>query len=87
MAKRYTAGLMLLDLENPSKVIGYTKEPFMIPETYYELDEGFRTNVIFPGGMILEDSGEVKIYYGAADAVECLCTADVNELISLCLRG
>lgn len=85
--KRYTAGLMLLDLENPSKVIGYTKEPFMIPETYYELDEGFRTNVIFPGGMILEDSGEVKIYYGAADAVECLCTADVNELISLCLRG
>ena len=34
--------------------------------------------------MILEDSGEVKIYYGASDTVECLAFADVKELISLC---
>ena len=40
--------------------------------------------MIFPGGMILEDSGEVKIYYGAADTVECLATADLGELLSLC---
>ena len=52
----------------------------------YEANEGFRENVIFPGGMILEDSGEVKIYYGAADTVECLATADVNELLRLCLE-
>ena len=84
--KRYTAGLMLLDLENPSKVIGYTKKPFIVPETDYELNEGFRTNVIFPGGMILEDNGEVKIYYGASDTCECLFIADVNELIELCLN-
>ena len=55
------------------------------PELPYETDDpGFRNHVIFPGGMILEDSGEVKIYYGAADTVECLATADVNDLISLC---
>ena len=30
-----------------------------------------------------EDDGEVKIYYGASDAVECLATADVNDLLSL----
>jgi beta-1,4-mannooligosaccharide/beta-1,4-mannosyl-N-acetylglucosamine phosphorylase len=40
--------------------------------------------VIFPGGMILEDSGEVKIYYGAADTVECLATAHVDDLVALC---
>ena len=40
--------------------------------------------MIFPGGMILEESGEVKIYYGAADTVECLATADAGELIKLC---
>jgi len=34
--------------------------------------------------MILEDSGEVKIYYGAADTVECLATADVATLFNLC---
>ncbi len=84
--KRYTAGLMLLDLEDPSKIIGIYKEPLIAPETKYEKD-GFRNDVIFPGGMILEDNGEVKIYYGAADTVECLASADVNDLINLCKPG
>ena len=50
----------------------------------YEIDGGFRNDVLFPGGMILEESGEVKIYYGAADTVECLATADVGDLLDLC---
>ena len=82
--KVYFAGIMLLDLDEPWKVIGMSSEPLISPELPYETDEGFRTHVIFPGGMILEDSGEVKIYYGAADTVECLATADVNDLIALC---
>ena len=82
--KRYCAGLMLLDLENPDKVIGLCRQPLIAPETDYETEEGFRTQVVFPGGMILEDNGEVKIYYGAADTVECLATAHVDELLALC---
>lgn len=82
--KRYSAGIMLLDLDNPEKIIGISKEPLLAPETKYETQEGFRTQVIFPGGMILEDTGEVKIYYGASDTVECLATVDVNDLLSLC---
>ena len=81
--KEYLAGLMLLDLDDPSKVIGLSSKPLLVPETDYE-KTGYRGNVIFPGGMILEDSGEVKIYYGAADTVECLATADVGELMNLC---
>lgn len=83
--KRYTAGIMLLDLNDPTRVIGMSKEPLIAPETTYERN-GFRNDVIFPGGMILEDSGEVKIYYGAADTVECLATAHVDDLIGLCIR-
>ena len=82
--KRYTAGICLLDLDDPTKVIGMSKSPLIAPDVPMETEEGFRTNVIFPGGMILEDSGEVKIYYGASDTVECLATADVNDLIALC---
>jgi beta-1,4-mannooligosaccharide/beta-1,4-mannosyl-N-acetylglucosamine phosphorylase len=82
--KRYCAGIMLLDLENPHKVIGMSKEPLIAPETDFEVKDGFRTNVIFPGGMILEETGEVKIYYGAADTVECLATAHVDDLLELC---
>lgn len=83
--KRYTAGIMLLDLNNPSKVIGMSEMPLIAPEAVYERD-GFRNDVIFPGGMILEDNGEVKIYYGAADTVECLATAQVDDLIGLCIN-
>ncbi len=83
--KRYTAGLMLLDLNEPHKVIGLCRQPLLAPEdAAYERDGGFRNNVIFPGGMILEDSGEVKIYYGAADTVECLATGHVDDLVALC---
>lgn len=82
--KRYCAGIMLLDLENPSKIVGMSKLPLIAPETYHETESGFRQHVIFPGGMIKEDNGEVKIYYGASDTVECLATADINDLIALC---
>lgn len=82
--KRYSAGIMLLDKDDPSKVLGMSKMPLIAPDLPFETDAGFRQNVIFPGGMILEDSGEVKIYYGASDTVECVATADVGDLLALC---
>jgi len=85
--KRYTAGIMLLDLEDPRKIVGLCREPLMAPEAPYEVSGGFRNHVIFPCGLILEDDGEVKIYYGAADTVICLATARVDDLVGLCLEG
>ena len=77
--KRYTVGLMLLDLENPAKVIG------LCPEARYPYEvDGFRGSVLFPTGMILEPDGQVKIYYGASDTVMALATAHVDELVALC---
>lgn len=92
--KVYHAGLVLLDLQDPSRVIAAARQPLLSPQAPYETGEGatpqtngFRNDVIFPGGMILEDSGQVKIYYGAADTVECLATAPVDELVRFCFEG
>lgn len=85
--KRYTAGVMLLDLKDPSKVIGMSKKPLIVPDMPYESDYGFRQNVIFPGGMIVEDNGDVKIYYGSADSVECVAFSTVEELVALCTEN
>ena len=82
--KRCCAGVMLLDAENPARILGMSKVPLIAPETRWEVEDGFRTNVIFPGGMILEPDGEVKIYYGASDTVECLAQTTVQELVGLC---
>ncbi len=85
--KQYYAGIMLLDLNDPSKVIGKYDKPLIVCDRDYETENGFRKDVIFPCGNVLEDNGEVKIYYGASDTVECMATADVNDLIKLCLDG
>jgi beta-1,4-mannooligosaccharide/beta-1,4-mannosyl-N-acetylglucosamine phosphorylase len=78
---------MLLGLEDPTKVVGMSKLPLIAPENVYETEVGFRQQVIFPGGMILEPDGEVKIYYGASDTVECLATAKLDDLIALCTEA
>lgn len=85
--KCYCAGLMLLDAEDPSRVIGMYREPLIAPETRWETEDGYRTNVIFPGGMILEEDGTVRIYYGASDTVECLATAQLEDLLALVCGG
>ena len=82
--KRYVIGVMLLDLEDPSRVIGLCKVPLMAPEGPEEQIEGFRTNALFPCGMILEDDQTVRIYYSASDTVVRLATAKLDDLISLC---
>lgn len=81
--KRYTAGIMLLDLNDPSKIIAKTETPFIAADRDFENENGFRCDVIFPGGMILEDDREVKIYYGSADTVECLATAKLDDIFEL----
>ncbi|WP_225919737.1 glycoside hydrolase family 130 protein [Actomonas aquatica] len=79
--KTYHSGLMLLDKDDPSKVIGMAREPLIMPEADYEVN-GFRGSVIFPCGMILEPGGEVKLYYGAADTSVALATAHVDDLLA-----
>ena len=81
--KRYTAGLMLLDLQDPSKVLALYDKPLLTPELPFETDKGFRQNVIFPCAMLLEDDGEVRIYYGASDTCVCLATAKLDDLLNL----
>ncbi|MCU0791372.1 MAG: glycoside hydrolase family 130 protein [Opitutaceae bacterium] len=81
--KTYYAGLMLLDLEDPRRVIGLMRRPLLAPEAIYER-EGFRGDVIFPCGFVVEDSGEARLYYGAADTCVALATGHVDELVAAC---
>jgi beta-1,4-mannooligosaccharide/beta-1,4-mannosyl-N-acetylglucosamine phosphorylase len=74
-------------LDDPSKVLGNYPHPLLAPEVGCEVEGGFRNHGIFPCGMILEDSGEVKIYYGAGDIETYLATAHVDDLVKLCLEG
>lgn len=79
----YRQGVLLLDLNEPYKVIGRSKEPILSPEEPYER-VGDVPNVVFSTGWILEDDGEIKIYYSGADSNICLATTSVEKLLSMC---
>ena len=83
----YRTGTVLLDLEQPHKVAARCEKPILSPRRDYERigDVG---NVTFACGAVVEDSGEVKVYYGAADTCICVATAKLDDLIDATLdRG
>ena len=79
----YKLGVMLLDLEKPWIIKGKSKEPILSPDMEYER-VGDVNNVIFSNGWIVEDDGNVKIYYSGADTNICLAETSVDYLLSLC---
>ncbi len=76
----YRLGTMLLDRNDPSKVIGRSTIPILSPREEYER-VGDIGNVVFSCGAIVEPDGEVKLYYGAADTCICLGMAHIEELV------
>jgi predicted GH43/DUF377 family glycosyl hydrolase len=79
----YRGGTALLDLEDPAKVIARSDNWLMAPEKPYEC-VGDVPYVCFPTAAVVEDDGEVKIYYGGADTTLCLATARIEDLIAHC---
>jgi predicted GH43/DUF377 family glycosyl hydrolase len=76
----YRAGVALLDLEEPWKVIARTPQPILEPEEEYER-EGDVPNVVFPeGAMVIGD--ELVVSYGGADKVCCAARVRLDELVN-----
>lgn len=84
--KIYRLGCALFDVENPSKVVGRSEIPIISPKEMYERT-GDVPNIIFTCGAIVEDEGEVKLYYGAADTCICVATCLLQDLIDSCLSA
>ena len=91
----YQAGVLLLDLADPSKVVGRSRCNILEPREQYELT-GQVPNVVFPSGMVVGKTdaegfalpeSPVSIYYGAADTVVGLATATVQDLIDAAMEG
>lgn len=78
----YQAGVMLLDLADPTKVVARGKYNILEPREIYET-VGQVPNVVFPSGIIVDDQ-RVLIYYGAADTSVCVAETTIEELINAC---
>ncbi len=76
--QRYCLGALLIDKDDPTKVIARMRDPIAEPREAYETD-GFFGNVVFCCGAIIRDD-MLNIYYGAADEVMALATVSLDEL-------
>lgn len=72
---RYCMGVVVLDLERPTRVLYRSPTPVLEPEAKYERD-GLVADVVFPSATDLRADGDLDLYYGAADHV--IATARVS---------
>jgi predicted GH43/DUF377 family glycosyl hydrolase len=70
---------VLLDLEDPTKIVARTEEPLLVPQEIYE-KYGRVPNIIFPSGAFVKGK-TLYIYYGAADSTCAVATGNLNNLL------
>ena len=80
---QYAMGGLLLDAQDPARVIARSPEPILTPDQDYE-QSGFYRNTVFSCGHVPldENGGRIRVYYGAADS--CMAAADfeVKEIVA-----
>jgi predicted GH43/DUF377 family glycosyl hydrolase len=80
----YRLGVALHDLKDPSKIIGVGDNWILEPEDPWER-VGYVPNVVFTCAAVPEEDGTLKIYWGGADTVMCVGTANIADLLEHCL--
>jgi predicted GH43/DUF377 family glycosyl hydrolase len=77
---RYKVGAMLLDLEDPTKVLHRSRVPILEPETDYE-NNGHKFGILYPGGANVKNN-TLFVYYGGSDKYTCVATAPFNQFLN-----
>ena len=81
--RKYALGCALLDLDDPSKLIGRTREPVL---TAVDADrEGYVPNVIYTCGA-LRMGQKLLIPYGISDSAVGFASADIDKLVTLMVQ-
>ncbi|MCT0229604.1 glycoside hydrolase family 130 protein [Synechococcus sp. CS-1324] len=76
--RRYTIGAILLDLEDPGRVIGRLTEPLLEPTQ--EEREGYVPNVVYSCGSLIH-AGKLILPYAMSDQSTSFATLSVEELL------
>jgi predicted GH43/DUF377 family glycosyl hydrolase len=82
----YFLGALLLELDDPSRIVAAPREFILAPEETYEC-VGQTPNVVFTSGAITDDDGRLLVYYGGADQVVAVAESTVDALVDFCLSA
>ena len=76
---KYKVGAMLLDLQEPAKILRRSSKPILEPEESYE-NNGAKPGIIYMSGAVVKN-GELLTYYGGADNYVCVAHAKLNDFL------
>lgn len=82
--RQYWLGALLLDLEDPSKVIGALREPMLVPNA--DERDGYVPNVLYSCGSMLHGD-RLIIPYAIADSYTSVATVSIDELVAKLLKS
>jgi predicted GH43/DUF377 family glycosyl hydrolase len=77
--RTYTLGALLLDIDDPTKIIGQLSKPLLIPESAER--DGYVPNVVYSCGSLMH-AGVLHIPYGASDQSISFASVDIKELLA-----
>jgi predicted GH43/DUF377 family glycosyl hydrolase len=78
--RKYCIGALLLDMEDPSKVIGHLREPLLSPEA--DEREGYVPNVVYTCGALVH-RGRLILPFGVSDSASTIVTMDLGGLLNM----
>jgi predicted GH43/DUF377 family glycosyl hydrolase len=82
--RRYTLGALLLDLDDPTRVLGHLAEPLLSPDA--DEREGYVPNVVYSCGSMIH-AGHLIRPYGYADVGAGIATIPLDELLERLIGG
>jgi predicted GH43/DUF377 family glycosyl hydrolase len=74
----YKVGAMLLDLDDPTKVLHRSDAPVLEPTEWYEND--WKPGVVYASGAVIKD-GTLFVYYGGGDKTVNVATAPLEPFL------
>lgn len=77
-SNKYKLGAMILDINNPSRILYRSPEPILSPEMCYEND--WKPGVIYASGAVVK-GGELMVYYGGGDKHICIAQTPLESLL------
>jgi len=78
-AHRYKLWAMILDAKDPTRILYNSSQPILEPDEWYE-NNGYKGGVVYSCGAVIKD-GQLFVYYGGADKVSCVATADLDVFL------
>jgi predicted GH43/DUF377 family glycosyl hydrolase len=81
---KYKMGAMLLDLNDPTKIISRFSFPVLTPDMWYEND--WKPGIIYSCGAVVKED-KIYVYYGGGDKHVCVVVANLNEFLDAFNKG